>query len=103
MSIELILLIISAFITSSISAVTGMGGGVILLGIMAFFVPEGYMVIALHGIIQLFSNTIRTYVFRQYIKTNIIKDFFKGAIVGVLLSTLLIMLLVKFYNVQSAD
>ena len=33
---ELIILIISAFITSSISAVLGMGGGIILLGIIIF-------------------------------------------------------------------
>ena len=33
------------------------------------------MVIALHGIIQLISNTTRSYVFRKYIKKNLIKDF----------------------------
>jgi len=66
---ELILLIITAFITSSISAVIGMGGGIILLGIMAILIPEGYMVIALHGIIQLVSNTTRTYVFRNHLKS----------------------------------
>ena len=65
---ESTILIIAAFITSSISAVLGMGGGIILLGIMAILIPEGYMVIALHGIIQLVSNTTRTYVFRKHIK-----------------------------------
>ena len=65
---ELFILILSAFITSSISAVIGMGGGIILLGIMAILIPEGYMVIALHGIIQLISNTTRAYVFRDFIK-----------------------------------
>ena len=65
---ETIILIIAAFITSSISAILGMGGGIILLGIMAILIPEGYMVIALHGFIQLISNTTRTYVFRDYIK-----------------------------------
>ena len=45
-----------------------MGGGIILLGIMAVIIPEGYKVIALHGMVQLFSNTIRTYVFRKYVK-----------------------------------
>ncbi|MBT6796668.1 MAG: sulfite exporter TauE/SafE family protein, partial [Candidatus Marinimicrobia bacterium] len=37
-------LIIAAFITSSISAVLGMGGGIILLGIMAIIIPDGYVV-----------------------------------------------------------
>ena len=56
MLVEMIILIISALITSSISAVIGMGGGIILLGIMAIFIPDGFLVIALHGMIQLFSN-----------------------------------------------
>ena len=100
---QLIILIISAFITSAISAVLGMGGGIILLGIMAIIVPEGYMVIALHGIIQLFSNTTRTYIFRKHIKKYIIKDFSIGALIGASISGLIIFLLIKFYNVESAN
>ena len=61
---ESIILIVAALVTSSISAVLGMGGGVVLLGIMAIIIPEGYMVIALHGVIQLFSNTTRTFIYR---------------------------------------
>ncbi|SVB60827.1 uncharacterized protein METZ01_LOCUS213681, partial [marine metagenome] len=53
---EMAILISAAFITSSISAVLGMGGGIILLGIMALIIPEGYWVIALHGVVQLISN-----------------------------------------------
>ena len=60
---EIFILIIASFITSSISAVIGMGGGIILLGIMAIFIPQGYLVIAFHGIIQLFSNIIKLYIF----------------------------------------
>ena len=77
---ESIILIISALITSGISAVFGMGGGIILLGIMAALIPEGYMVIALHGIIQLVSNTTRPFVFKKYLQTKLIKDFLFGAI-----------------------
>ena len=69
---QLIILILSALITSSISAVLGMGGGIILLGIMAIIIPNGYMVVALHGMVQLFSNTTRTIIFREHIKKNII-------------------------------
>ena len=57
---EILILVISAFITSAISAVIGMGGGIILLGIMAIVLPDGYLVIALHGIIQL----KRTFIFK---------------------------------------
>ena len=101
--VQLIILIISALVTSSISAVLGMGGGIILLGIMAIIIPEGYMVIALHGMIQLFSNTTRTFIFRKHIKKNIIKEFSIGSLVGAALSTLIIFSLIQFYEVESAS
>ena len=100
---ESIILIVSAFITSSISAVLGMGGGIILLGIMAIIIPEGYMVIALHGVIQLVSNTTRTYVFKNHIKWSLIKEFFIGAIIGLFASALIIIFLVQLFNVASAN
>ncbi len=100
---ETFILIIVAFITSSISAVLGMGGGIILLGIMAIIIPEGYMVIALHGIIQLVSNTTRTYVFRAHLKKNILKEFGIGAVIGLSASGLIIFALVQLFNVESAN
>ena len=100
---ELLILIFSAFITSSISAVLGMGGGIILLGIMAILIPEGYMVIALHGIIQLISNTTRTYVFREFIRKKIINEFLIGALIGVGFSVAIIILLIQFFQVTSAN
>lgn len=100
---QLIILIFSALITSSISAVIGMGGGIILLGIMAIIIPEGYMVIALHGIIQLFSNTTRTYIFRKHIKKNIVNKFLVGSFLGAFLSAIIIFFLIKFFGVSSAS
>ncbi len=64
---ETIILTLAAFATSILSAVIGMGGGVTLLGIMAILIPEGYMVVALHGVIQLVSNSTRTAVYRQHV------------------------------------
>ncbi len=100
---DIIILIFAAFITSSISAVLGMGGGIILLGIMAIIIPEGYKVIALHGMVQLFSNSTRTYVFRQYIKKNLIKQFFSGALIGVTISIIIIIMLIHYFDVGSAN
>ena len=100
---ELTILILSAFITSSISAVIGMGGGIILLGIMATIIPEGYMVIALHGVIQLVSNTTRTYVFRKNINKKIVLEFFNGVLIGASISVVLIILFINFYKVESAN
>ena len=100
---ETVILITAAFVTSAISAVIGMGGGIILLGIMAIMIPEGYMVIALHGMIQLFSNTTRTYLFREHLKKDILNEFSKGAIIGLFLSGLLIAGLINIFNVESAN
>ena len=100
---ELFILIISALITSSLSAVIGMGGGIILLGIMAIMIPDGYMVIALHGIIQMVSNGTRTWVFKEHLKKNIIIEFFLGAIIGFTLSALIIYGIMIFNSVYSAS
>ena len=98
---ESIILISGAFITSSISAVLGMGGGIILLGIMAILIPEGYIVVALHGIIQLISNITRSYVYRRYIKGEIIRQYFPGAILGLGVSACIIMILIQSFDIQS--
>lgn len=100
---NIVILLIAAFITSSISAVLGMGGGIILLGIMAIVIPEGYKVIALHGMVQLFSNTTRTFIFRKHLNSKLIYQFLNGAFIGVLLSALIIILLISYFNVQSAN
>lgn len=100
---EIILLILSAFLTSSISAVLGMGGGIILLGIMALIIPEGYKVIALHGMVQLFSNTTRAYIFKKHIKKTLVTQFFIGALIGVLISVCIILILITYFDVNNAS
>ena len=100
---ELVILIIAALITSSISAVIGMGGGIILLGIMAILIPEGYMVIALHGIIQMVSNGTRTFVFRQHLKKNLISEYLFGALIGLGLSVIIVYALMQYSEVDSAN
>ena len=99
---ESVILIAAALITSSISAVLGMGGGIILLGIMAIIIPEGYVVVALHGIIQLASNITRSYVFRAHIKGQIIQQYLSGAVLGLFLSAFIIIILKYIFEVQSA-
>ena len=76
--IESLILILAAFLTSMLSAIIGMGGGITLLGIMAIIIPEGYMVVALHGIIQLVSNVTRTGVYRTHLHRPLFKQFTVG-------------------------
>tara|TARA_B100000953_G_scaffold227171_1_gene188771 strand:- start:234 stop:998 length:765 start_codon:yes stop_codon:yes gene_type:complete len=101
--VETIILIIAAFITSIISAIIGMGGGVTLLGIMAIVIPEGYMVVALHGIIQLVSNITRTTIYREHVYQPILKKFFIGIVPGLLCAVLIIIGLINYFNLNSAS
>jgi len=99
---ESIILIIAAFLTSMLSAIIGMGGGITLLGIMALLMPSGYLVVAYHGIIQLVSNVTRTTVYRHHISVPIIKPFLIGLIPGLILSAMLIYGIINHYDVVSA-
>ena len=100
---EPIILVVVAFITAAISAILGMGGGIILLGIMALLIPNGYMVIALHGVVQLVSNITRSYIFRQHIKRHIIWQYLPGAILGLCISAIIIIIIIYAFNVESAN
>jgi len=74
-----------------------------LLGIMAILIPEGYMAIALHGIIQMVSNGTRTFVFRDHIKKNLISEYLIGALIGLGLSVFIVYGLMHIYDVRSAN
>lgn len=76
-----LLLSLAAFVTSSITAAMGVGGGVVLLAIMAQFVPPAVL-IPLHGAAQLMSNTNRVLVQHRYINWVYIKPFFLGSVLG---------------------
>jgi len=100
---ETIILTLAAFVTSILSAVIGMGGGVTLLGVMAILIPKGYMVVALHGMIQLVSNGTRTAVYREHIDYQIMKKFILGIIPGLFCAALIVFALIQYYNISSAS
>ena len=61
---DLIVVGLVALITAIISAVAGLGGGIILLAVLAQFrVP--IVAIPIHGAIQLVSNGFRTVLLRR--------------------------------------
>ena len=100
---EAIILTLAAFATSILSAVIGMGGGITLLGIMAILLPEGYMVVALHGVIQLVSNGTRTAVYRQHVYRPIIRQFSMGVIPGLGCAALIVFGLIQYFDITSAS
>jgi uncharacterized membrane protein YfcA len=82
-------LIIFSFFTAAISAVTGMGGGVILLSVMTLFFSLE-VVIPIHGFVQWISNSSRSYILRNKICWPLAIPFFFGAPLGTLLSYFII-------------
>jgi uncharacterized membrane protein YfcA len=78
---ELVLLAIAAFMTSTLSGIIGMGGGMTLLGIMTLLLPAP-LVVPIHGIVQLGSNTTRTLLFFKHVRWNIFAVYAPGLIVG---------------------
>jgi len=67
----------SAVITSVISAVVGMAGGIVLLSIMTLFLPF-QVLIPIHGLVQLISNFTRTWFLRANINWPLFKWFCVG-------------------------
>jgi uncharacterized membrane protein YfcA len=68
---EIALLGVAALLTSILSAVVGMAGGITLLAVMLLFLPP-LVVIPLHGLIQLASNSSRAVIQRQHLRWGII-------------------------------
>jgi uncharacterized membrane protein YfcA len=85
----IILLTICSVFTAILSAITGMGGGVVLLSIMTLFLPLN-IIIPIHGVVQLISNSTRSFLLRKYINWPIFLAFICGLPIGVLLSLSLI-------------
>lgn len=65
-----IILTIAAFLTAIVSAIAGMAGGIMLIGVMAALLAPG-IVVPLHGIVQLASNFTRTLVFLKHVTWRI--------------------------------
>lgn len=65
------MLALAALVTSMLSAIVGMAGGITLLSVM-LLVLEPLVAIPLHGVVQLVSNSSRTVVQREHLRWDII-------------------------------
>ncbi|WP_166111035.1 sulfite exporter TauE/SafE family protein [Pseudoalteromonas sp. Z9A5] len=82
-----LLLIILSGVTSFISAAFGAGGGLMLLVVMASVMPMS-VVVPVHGLVQLGSNTNRLLLSFKHIDKSMFVYFTFGGIAGALLSSL---------------
>lgn len=82
-------LLICSVMTSMITASFGVGGGLLLLVLMAMWVPPT-AIIPVHGVIQFASNGGRVVLTWRSINWKILAAFIPGVVVGSLLGTLLL-------------
>lgn len=82
----LLILIPVALVTSIISGIIGMGGGVTLLAVMAYLL-EPAVVVPAHGVVQLVSNSTRSLALLGKVSWSIlllyVPTLFVGAAVGI--------------------
>lgn len=81
---EFWLLVGISFFTSFITAAIGIGGGSVLLAVMAQVVPAG-AVIPVHGIVQLGSNVGRAAALYRSVDRDLLGWFVGGSLVGALI------------------
>jgi uncharacterized membrane protein YfcA len=72
-------LLFAVVVTSTISGVLGMAGGLILMGVYGMVLPVGAAMI-LHGVTQLASNGFRAFLSRKHIAAHVLLPYTIGAL-----------------------
>jgi len=74
-------LVLLSFFTSFFAATAGLGGGIIMIAVLASVLPAA-AVIPVHGIIQVGANAGRAFVFRSFVNWPVVGWFSAGAVLG---------------------
>jgi uncharacterized membrane protein YfcA len=83
-----LLLIAVSFFTSALTAAFGIGGGMAMLGALAGTAPPA-LIVGVHGLVQLGSNTGRALVQRVHVAWPLVWRFVAGSVVGVVIGAAL--------------
>ncbi|WP_432471607.1 sulfite exporter TauE/SafE family protein [Amphritea sp. HPY] len=86
---DVVLLILTSALTSMMTAAMGIGGGVLLLAVMASIVPVAAL-IPVHGLVQFGSNSNRALLTRRYIDWSLVKLFMLGGVIGALIAGVIV-------------
>ena len=84
--LDLAILCVTGLLTSMLSAVVGMAGGITLLSVMLLFF-EPLVAIPIHGVVQLVSNSSRTFVQRKHIDWRIL-GYYSAMLIPIAAATL---------------
>lgn len=88
-------LVTLSLVTSFISAALGIGGGTIMLAVLAQVLPVK-AIIPIHGMVQLGSNVGRAAVLAAYVQWKYLIWFFCGCVIGVLIGGNIVILLPNY-------
>lgn len=77
-----LILLAASFVGSFITVALGIGGGAMLLALMATFMPP-VALIPVHGVVQLGSNVFRALLLRRYVFWPPVAAFAAGTVIGV--------------------
>lgn len=86
---DALILVLTSATASFITAAMGIGGGLLLLAIMASLVPISVL-IPVHGLVQLGSNGNRALMTRRHIDKRLSRQFLLGAVLGALVASLIV-------------
>lgn len=86
---ELFLLSFATLFTSGFAAVLGQGGGIMLFALLSIYFDLP-LLIALHGVVQIFSNSSRAALALPNIKWRIINPILLGTLLGAIAISLIL-------------
>ncbi|GBD42871.1 hypothetical protein HRbin40_00331 [bacterium HR40] len=84
------LLVGTSFLTSLLTAALGLGGGVLMLAILASLLPPPF-VVPLHALVQIGSNCGRAVLLWRHVATPLVLRFAAGTLFGVTLGSLVVL------------
>ncbi len=86
------LMCVISFIGSVMATTLGLGGGALVIAVMALFFPPAAL-IPLHGVVQLGSNIGRAALMRSQVMGRLVPVFVLGSVIGALAGTELVIAL----------
>ena len=84
-----LLLVGTSFVTSMLTGALGLGGGIMMLAVIAAVLPPT-VVIPVHGVVQIGSNLGRTILMRDHVARELLIPFVVGTAIGAPLGALVV-------------
>jgi uncharacterized membrane protein YfcA len=87
---DIFFLVAASLFTSALTAIVGMGGGMLLISLMPSFLPIA-AVVPVHGAVQIASNASRVLFGLRHVEWRIFWPFFAGSVIGAALGSPLVL------------